>query len=177
LSVSGRISLMGSSILRSFLISCNLLGILPFLCLPWGRLITCWAISESPWPRLLTMSFWIYRPFSIPSLPSALVPRIPGILFGGSVGFWVANSISTSLGSSGPVEQFLTSGKPNASRGSSFLPGYFSMIGWILGIFWEEEGKCWMKDTIVSYCWRWISVNLEYLLYIGFNYDLQLTCH
>jgi uncharacterized protein YhaN len=26
-------------------------------------------------------------------------------------------------------------------------------------------------------CWRWISVNLEYLLYIGFNYDLQLTRH
>jgi hypothetical protein len=23
--------------------------------------------------------------------------------------------------------------------------------------------------------WRWISVNIEYLLYIGFNYDLQLT--
>jgi hypothetical protein len=34
LSVSGRISLMGSFILRSFLISCTLLGILPFLCLP-----------------------------------------------------------------------------------------------------------------------------------------------
>jgi hypothetical protein len=48
-----------------------------------------------------------------------------------------------------PVEQFLTFGKPNASRGSSFLPGYFSMIGWILETFWEEEGKCWMKDTIV----------------------------
>jgi hypothetical protein len=26
-------------------------------------------------------------------------------------------------------------------------------------------------------CWRWISVNLEYLLYIGFDYDLQLTRH
>jgi hypothetical protein len=26
-------------------------------------------------------------------------------------------------------------------------------------------------------CWWWISVNLEYLLYIGFDYDLQLTRH
>jgi hypothetical protein len=26
-------------------------------------------------------------------------------------------------------------------------------------------------------CWRWISVNLEYLLFIGFDYDLQLTRH
>jgi hypothetical protein len=26
-------------------------------------------------------------------------------------------------------------------------------------------------------CWRWIFVNLEYLLYIGFDYDLQLTRH
>jgi hypothetical protein len=26
-------------------------------------------------------------------------------------------------------------------------------------------------------CWRWISVNLEYSLYIGFDYDLQLTHH
>jgi hypothetical protein len=25
--------------------------------------------------------------------------------------------------------------------------------------------------------WRWIFVNLEYLLCIGFDYDLQLTCH
>jgi hypothetical protein len=25
--------------------------------------------------------------------------------------------------------------------------------------------------------WQWISVNLEYLLYIGFDYDLQLTRH
>jgi hypothetical protein len=29
----------------------------------------------------------------------------------------------------------------------------------------------------VGPCWRWISVNLEYLLYIGFDYDLQLTRH
>jgi hypothetical protein len=29
----------------------------------------------------------------------------------------------------------------------------------------------------LGYCWRWISVNLEYLLYIGFDYDLQLTRH
>jgi hypothetical protein len=29
----------------------------------------------------------------------------------------------------------------------------------------------------MSGCWRWISVNLEYLLYIGFDYDLQLTRH
>jgi hypothetical protein len=29
----------------------------------------------------------------------------------------------------------------------------------------------------VDGCWRWISVNLEYLLYIGFDYDLQLTGH
>jgi hypothetical protein len=26
-------------------------------------------------------------------------------------------------------------------------------------------------------CWRWIFVNLEYLLHIGFDYDLQLTRH
>jgi hypothetical protein len=56
LSVSGRISLMGSSILRSFLISCTLLGILPFPCSPWGRLTICWIVSGSPWPELLTMS-------------------------------------------------------------------------------------------------------------------------
>jgi hypothetical protein len=31
--------------------------------------------------------------------------------------------------------------------------------------------------TGVDCCWRWISVNLEYLLYIGFDYDLQLTRH
>jgi hypothetical protein len=30
---------------------------------------------------------------------------------------------------------------------------------------------------LVGRCWRWISVNLEYLLYIGFDYDLQLTRH
>jgi hypothetical protein len=29
----------------------------------------------------------------------------------------------------------------------------------------------------VASCWRWISVNLEYLLYIGFDNDLQLTRH
>jgi hypothetical protein len=29
----------------------------------------------------------------------------------------------------------------------------------------------------LCHCWRWISVNLEYLLYIGFDYDLELTCH
>jgi hypothetical protein len=28
---------------------------------------------------------------------------------------------------------------------------------------------------LVNNCWRWISVNLEYLLCIGFDYDLQLT--
>jgi hypothetical protein len=31
--------------------------------------------------------------------------------------------------------------------------------------------------TFLVLCWRWISVNLEYLLYISFNYDLQLTRH
>jgi hypothetical protein len=30
-----------------------------------------------------------------------------------------------------------------------------------------------VTQTEVMRCWRWISVNLEYLLYIGFNYDLQ----
>jgi hypothetical protein len=142
LSVSRRISLMGSFILRSFLISCNLLEILPSLCLPWGRLMTCWIVLGPPWPELLTMSFWIYRPFWITSPPSALVPKTLGTLFGGSVGFWVATFIDTSSGNSGLVEQFLTFGKPNASRGSSFLPGFFSMIGWIQGPFWEGEGKC-----------------------------------
>jgi hypothetical protein len=29
----------------------------------------------------------------------------------------------------------------------------------------------------IAECWRWISVNLEYLLYIVFDYDLQLTHH
>jgi hypothetical protein len=43
----------------------------------------------------------------------------------------------------------LAFGKQSASRSSSFLPGYFSMIGWIQGIFWKGEGKCWMKDTTV----------------------------
>jgi hypothetical protein len=36
----------------------------------------------------------------------------------------------------------------------------------------EEE-----KFEDIGECWRWISVNLEYLLYIGFDYDLQLTRH
>jgi hypothetical protein len=43
----------------------------------------------------------------------------------------------------------LVYGKPSASRRSSFLLGYFSMIGWIQGTSWKGEGKCWMKDTIV----------------------------
>jgi hypothetical protein len=37
---------------------------------------------------------------------------------------------------------------------------------------WEEP-----RRVQVDHCWRWISVNLEYLLYIGFDYNLQLTRH
>jgi hypothetical protein len=34
-----------------------------------------------------------------------------------------------------------------------------------------------LKSILNKTCWWWISVNLEYLLYIGFDYDLQLTLH
>jgi hypothetical protein len=41
----------------------------------------------------------------------------------------------------------------------------------------EDQEKCGEGHDDVENCWRWISVNLEYLLYIGFDYDLQLTRH
>jgi hypothetical protein len=40
-----------------------------------------------------------------------------------------------------------------------------------------DEAKVNLMSGEGQDCWRWISVNLEYLLYSGFDYDLQLTHH
>jgi hypothetical protein len=48
-------------------------------------------------------------------------------------------------------------------------------------ICWEYWFIFLKKSTVIKVfimvgsSWRWISINLVYLLYIGFDYDLQLT--
>jgi hypothetical protein len=46
-----------------------------------------------------------------------------------------------------------------------------AMLISIVNLLEDEQGLS------MGGCWWWISVNLEYLLYIGFDYDLQLTRH
>jgi hypothetical protein len=52
-----------------------------------------------------------------------------------------------------------------------------------LSMLWgDSETECLLEEVVDdgldnNDCWRWISVNIEYLLYIGFDYDLQLTRH
>jgi hypothetical protein len=66
------------------------------------------------------------------------------------------------------------------------LPGVMSdwqrCVDWFLAKYYKCRLRldwCWCRwrTSVKGHCWRWISVNLEYLLYIGFDYDLQLTRH
>jgi hypothetical protein len=61
------------------------------------------------------------------------------------------------------------------------------MLSHVWSSAWYEQWKAMLisignlledeQGLSMERCWRWISANLEYLLYIGFNYDLQLTQH
>jgi hypothetical protein len=48
---------------------------------------------------------------------------------------------------------------------------------YIRGLLGFQKGAPELVAVPEGMCWRWISVNIEYLLYIGFDYDLQLTRH